>query len=387
MDLREELEKIGSSNICTRCIGRVFAKAGHGLTNLERGEKVIFTASALGINLNPVDEKRCSLCHGLFTQLNELGKIVKGDLEKYEFSSFLVGSEASASILEMEKKIASPFNSYESIKKEFNREFGKVLFNLLRKDVDLSNPDIIITVSLDYLSYRKWIKSLYIRGKYRKLVRGIPQTRWVDDSIQTSVEEIIGKPAAEASGATNFYLHAAGREDVDVLMLGSGRSFVLELSSPEKRSIDLNEIARKVNSSKTIEISDLLFVPRNEVAEVKESRHDKTYMVSVTAGETINRDLMQSVISQITGKVIYQRTPLRVSHRRADLIRERTVKNASIVRLDENQAIIEITAEAGTYIKELVTGDGGRTNPSLSSLYGSDLRVAALDVTDIKTEE
>jgi conserved hypothetical protein TIGR01213 len=312
---------------------------------------------------------------------------VKGDLEKYEFSSFLVGSEASASILEMEKKIASPFNSYESIKKEFNREFGKVLFNLLRKDVDLSNPDIIITVSLDYLSYRKWIKSLYIRGKYRKLVRGIPQTRWVDDSIQTSVEEIIGKPAAEASGATNFYLHAAGREDVDVLMLGSGRSFVLELSSPEKRSIDLNEIARKVNSSKTIEISDLLFVPRNEVAEVKESRHDKTYMVSVTAGETINRDLMQSVISQITGKVIYQRTPLRVSHRRADLIRERTVKNASIVRLDENQAIIEITAEAGTYIKELVTGDGGRTNPSLSSLYGSDLRVAALDVTDIKTEE
>ena len=57
------------------------------------------------------------------------------------------------------------------------------------------------------------------------------------------------------------------------------------------------------------------------------------------------------------------------------------------MRLDENQAIIEITAEAGTYIKELVTGDGGRTNPSLSSLYGSDLRVAALDVTDIKTEE
>ena len=387
MDLQGELEKIGSSKICTRCIGRIFAKVGHGLTNIERGDKIIFTASALGINLNPVEEKSCSLCHGLFTQLVELGKIVKGDLEKYEFSSFLVGSEASASILEREKEIASSFNSYESIKKEFNREFGKILYKLLGKEVDLSNPDIIIMVNLDYLSYRKWIKSLYIKGKYRKLVRGIPQTRWADDSIQTSVEEIIGKPAAEASRATNFYLHAAGREDVDVLMLGSGRSFVLELSSPEKRSIDLDEMARKVNSSKTIEISDLIYVDRSEVARVKESRHDKTYMVSVTASERINKELMKSVISEITGKVIYQRTPLRVSHRRADLIRERTVKNARIVRLDDKQAIIEITAEAGTYIKELVTGDSGRTNPSLSSIYGSDLKVESLDVTDIKTEE
>lgn len=46
----------------------------------------------------------------------------------------------------------------------------------------------------------------------------------------------------------------------------------------------------------------------------------------------------------------------------------------------DKTATIQICAEAGTYIKELVNGDCGRTNPSLTSLYGEKLRVKSLDV-------
>ena len=42
-----------------------------------------------------------------------------------------------------------------------------------------------------------------------------------------------------------------------------------------------------------------------------------------------------------------------------------------------------MTAEAGTYIKEWVHGDGGRTRPSLSERLGVACEVLELDVLDI----
>jgi tRNA pseudouridine synthase 10 len=45
-----------------------------------------------------------------------------------------------------------------------------------------------------------------------------------------------------------------------------------------------------------------------------------------------------------------------------------------------------IEAESGTYIKELISGDGGRTRPSLSELVGVPCNVSKLDVIEIKGE-
>jgi tRNA pseudouridine synthase 10 len=44
---------------------------------------------------------------------------------------------------------------------------------------------------------------------------------------------------------------------------------------------------------------------------------------------------------------------------------------------------IEIKGEAGLYIKELVTGDDGRTSPSISELLKNPARVESLDVVKI----
>ena len=46
-------------------------------------------------------------------------------------------------------------------------------------------------------------------------------------------------------------------------------------------------------------------------------------------------------------------------------------------------AVIEIEAEAGLYIKELVSGDEGRTKSSLSELLGVESKVEKLDVLDV----
>jgi tRNA U54 and U55 pseudouridine synthase Pus10 len=44
---------------------------------------------------------------------------------------------------------------------------------------------------------------------------------------------------------------------------------------------------------------------------------------------------------------------------------------------------LDIHAAAGTYIKELVSGDDGRTQPSFAGLLGVPMRVEALDVVGV----
>ena len=55
---------------------------------------------------------------------------------------------------------------------------------------------------------------------------------------------------------------------------------------------------------------------------------------------------------------------------------------------DKNWSEIEITmrSEAGTYIKELVHSDEGRTTPSVQSVLGTDCEVIWLDVLEIHSK-
>lgn len=51
---------------------------------------------------------------------------------------------------------------------------------------------------------------------------------------------------------------------------------------------------------------------------------------------------------------------------------------------DNHKAVIlDIVTQAGTYIKELVHGEFGRTEPSISSIIGQAIDIVALDVNGI----
>jgi tRNA pseudouridine synthase 10 len=54
---------------------------------------------------------------------------------------------------------------------------------------------------------------------------------------------------------------------------------------------------------------------------------------------------------------------------------------------DAADATITVHGEGGLYVKELVSGDEGRTEPSLAELLGVDAEVTALDVLDVEGEE
>lgn len=51
-----------------------------------------------------------------------------------------------------------------------------------------------------------------------------------------------------------------------------------------------------------------------------------------------------------------------------------------------NVVILDIVTQAGTYVKELVHGEFGRTEPSITSLIGTEIDIVALDVMNIELD-
>jgi len=74
-----------------------------------------------------------------------------------------------------------------------------------------------------------------LAGRYRKLRRGLSQSPWIIDGAQKgsgSVQELIESWAMPHLKADSCKFVTAGREDIDVRMLGNGRPFILEIFNP-----------------------------------------------------------------------------------------------------------------------------------------------------------
>ncbi|KAL7063760.1 hypothetical protein AAHC03_0973 [Spirometra sp. Aus1] len=110
---------------------------------------------------------------------------------------------------------------------------------------------------------------------------------------------------------------------------------------------------------------------------------------------------------ELPGWEINQLTPIRVLHRRTLACRRRKIHWVRLADFScvlaedvpfelqdfhvwtrqypaEELFLLELCCEAGTYVKELVHGDFGRTQPNLSSLIGCQVDLLALDVVAVE---
>jgi tRNA pseudouridine synthase 10 len=76
-----------------------------------------------------------------------------------------------------------------------------------------------------------------------------------------------------------------------------------------------------------------------------------------------------------------------VAHRRADLERAKSIISARVEELTDDGMRLWLRTQSGTYVKEFVHGDGGRTRPNLSDLLGIPCEVLSLDVVEIIDKE
>ena len=397
-ELAKQIISETEGKICKNCLGRKLSKSIEGSNNVERADKV---AEELDIDLDNVD---CVVCDNLFDKLDDgLYKKIDDKINKLgiEFETFLVGSKISKDIQKRDEELSEKFNlNVETIKKEVNRLIGLGIWKIYDKEAEFESQDIVFNIDLvGEPKVRIQINPLYIEGRYNKLKRGIPQTKWpctkckgrgCDECNHTgkqypeSVEELISEHFLKLTKGREAKFHGAGREDIDVLMLGSGRPFVLEIKEPKIRKIDLHSVEEKINEINEGKTSyhNLHVCERRRKAEIKQSSPDtyKVYNALVKCDDVIDMDKLE----QITGlNEIHQQTPLRVLRRRADKVRIKHVLDLSYDLIDDTSFNMRIKTEGGLYLKELISGDDGRSKPNISEILGVNAICEQLDVIEV----
>ena len=382
---------VATGPLCNSCLGRPFADRSFGLTNAERGRALRTTLALSEDAPYGEPEEPCWVCEGLCDRFDELAAAAVDALGETELYTYQVGSRIPPLVEENDRLIRIDAGLDpevgEGLGTELNREVGRRIGRRLGAEVDFERPDVQFLVDTDAETIDVQRNSVSIYGRYRKLERGIPQTEW--KKFDESVEELVAPPFLSAFRGTEAVFHGAGREDVDALMLGSGRPFVLEIKQPRRRDADLEELRAAVEEGTNgkVEVESLAFATHGMIERVKGHDASKTYRATVDFVEAVEDADFEAAIDALDGATVEQRTPHRVDHRRADLIRERTVLDIVGSLTDEYTATVEVHGEGGLYIKELVSGDGGRTEPSLAGLLGVDATVAALDVIDVEGVE
>jgi tRNA pseudouridine synthase 10 len=444
MDIMEKaLRMLEKHPLCDHCLGRQFALLGHGIENDERGKAVklalTLQSHALALSKNKENirtlrilatngfskiaketlqkmkkripnnnsPKTCFLCEGKFNDVDDLAKRAFKKLEGYEHRSFLVGIELPVAVEEREDEFKAEFEvSYsENMRNEFGRLIGKKIAEYNGKNVEYKKPEIVVLVNPSTEEIRLQINPLHVAGRYKKLVRGIPQSKWFCSSCRgkgcekcnwtgkmypESVEELIEKPFLELTSGVKASFHASGREDIDARMLGTGRPFVIEIAQPKRRFVDLKELEALVNvhAKGKVEISDLQFADKDDVRRLKRAEStQKKYRVSMEFKSNVTVKDLSLLEEKLTGIAIKQRTPLRVLHRRADLTREKYIYEVKVKKLSPKKAEMKVRCQGGLYVKELVTGDDGRTTPSVSEILKNEAKPMKLDVLKVIMED
>lgn len=402
------LIELTNGNICNHCLGRKFSDVVKGNGNVERGEKI-----RKALELPEYDEDtKCDICSDIFKEIDSsLLDLVceKIDFLEVEFDTFVVGCKLPKEIVEKDALISEKLGlDVEILKREVNREMGKILEKNLPQEVDFDKEDVIIMADFrrmlkedveNPVQVRIQINPIFIEGRYNKLVRNIPQTKWpcrkckgrgceacnfTGKQYPESVEELLSQTALKYSKGYEAKFHGAGREDIDVRMLGDGRPFVLEIKEPRIRKLDLEKIEREANEAALGKTAyhNLKYTVRKRKAEIKTSSPDtyKVYRALVECEDEIREEDLDKLQSLHT---IQQRTPIRVSHRRADKIREKEVKELSCKYINPHSFEMIIKTEGGLYIKELISSDEGRSKPSVSEVLGTQAICAELDVIEV----
>ena len=340
----------------------------------------------------------CFICQGLISRTGTLVESALPEAKKFEWGAFSISSSFPKKVFISEEEVADNLlpDGFISIKNSVNADLIGRVANATGGESNSREADAIF--EFNFITGKAIAKPapIFIFGHYIKLSRHHCQSRWHCSDCggrgcgscrgsgmnYPSVEDELGKVLVPAFGAASCSLHACGREDVDVRALGAGRPFVMELSSPKKRAVDLRAVEAHLAKNPHVRAMGLRMVRKHFLDAVCNSHFSKEYSALVSA----DRPLVAADIKRIgslNGAMLSQQTPKRVLARRTDMERRRKIHSIRAEIAPHGKLRLFILAEAGTYIKELIHSDDGRTTPSISEILKCRAACDELDVTSI----
>jgi len=368
--IKEMVNKLSSFGyICDVCLGRQFTKILKGKNNREKGRFLRKTFDLGG------EKGVCFMCNNFFENFQDIVKNIIKNVKKIDAKTFMFGVRLSDRVVMHEELVWEKIGTQycESIKEEVRREVSKLIKEKTGKRYDAQKPEINIIFDMQKNDFEISTAPLFIYGEYKKYARNIPQTS--SKLYKESVEDIIAKPFMKITKSTNHVFHAMGREEKEARCL-AWRPFVLEIKNPLKRKFDLNSIKKKINKNKKVKVNKLRYSNKKEVAIIKAKKPYKVYRAVVIFDKPIEE--IENV-KKLVGE-IEQRTPSRLLGFKEDRKRYKKVKSIKWKRINNKKYQFEITAESGLFLRELITGDGGRTKPSLAELLKVNASLKSFDL-------
>ena len=297
----EGLKHLVRLGTCDHCLGRVGGKKTYGQSLLEAGKGVRNLVVERDANMAEFrdDHAICPFCEELFAEIELLADLVSDELAPYEFSRLQIGGQFPKAQSEAEDDLRKRYGAAGSLplKSSLTDEIAKVLVEKL-PSVKMVNekPQILALIDMLTLGVNIEVRSHYIYGRYRKLERGIPQTRWpcrackgrgcercnnTGKQYETSVQDLIGEPILPLFAGDDHAFHGMGREDIDVRCMGRGRPFVIEIKNPRRRSLPASELEQKINHAAAgrIEVDSMRDSTRSEVVRIKDTPAEKSYRI------------------------------------------------------------------------------------------------------------
>eukprot|EP00045_Choanoeca_perplexa_P005034 m.42570 g.42570 ORF g.42570 m.42570 type:complete len:484 (-) comp12893_c0_seq2:104-1555(-) len=274
---------------------------------------------------------------------------------------------------------------------DIQRVFDKTDEETLRKYLKLPPPPPSQPAKQPEVEFYR--ASAYIGGRYNKYARDVPQSPWFIDGERkgrSSVEEVIREPLLALTNSRKANLISAGREDIDVRMLGQGRPFAMEMEVPLTATVtqaQLDDIQTAINAAQPdVQVRDLTLITSIEAVDALKASAEskrKSYSCPIWCSSLLTDEAI-ATFNQLGEVTIAQKTPVRVLHRRSLANRPRTIYSLKLSALDTPHFyMLELITQSGTYIKEFVHGDYGRTRPSVGDLLQCQADIVALDVMDV----
>ena len=197
--------------------------------------------------------------------------------------------------------------------------------------------------------------------------------------FNTDYSSSSSSPMAVKRVLPRYKFHAAGREDVDVRMLGPGRPYMIELIDSKPAIIPLDAIARAHEILNHRAGGRLMTFPLSPTSREESTRLSngaeskrKSYSALVWSSAPHTKERLKELIDdKVHNMVVKQLTPIRVMHRRTLMTRAKKIHSASSQWISPHYFLLTLTTSAGTYVKEFVHGDLGRTRPNVGELLSA----------------
>jgi len=259
-------------SLCDSCLGRAFAKLGHGHENRERGlalklsllleidrlikdhelrdleqvKELILNVGQVGEGLfrkyysEKFQRRPCYLCGNLLDDIKQDFFRKSLHMLREKPVRYVLGVKLSSSISDLETKfvVDNGLLYYESMKNEIKREVGKML-SKEGFEPELDSPEVELIYDMEsraVITLRKNHKYLYY---YVRLSRGIPISSWYSKGGESLEAEIQGKvmiPFSEPSDVrilTPYPLVVIGEEMSELNTRGYLLKRVKEVSKKE----------------------------------------------------------------------------------------------------------------------------------------------------------